>query len=98
LRRCTVGIGWTYVPARNWEQHFNQLKENRMQNQETLNQESSTLTFTKMAPPEWLLAFWKGIDDKTFGQGLTAWWRMPRAGLALRSGVGASQRGTEMKG
>ena len=40
-----------------------------MQNQKTLNQESSTLTFTKMTPPEWLLAFWKEIDDKTFGQG-----------------------------
>jgi hypothetical protein len=40
-----------------------------MQNQKTLNQGNSTLTFTKMAPPEWLLAFWKEIDDKTFGQG-----------------------------
>ena len=28
-----------------------------------------TLTFTKMAPPEWLLAMWKEIDDKTFGKG-----------------------------
>ena len=27
------------------------------------------LTFTKTAPPEWLLAMWKEIDDKTFGKG-----------------------------
>ena len=26
-------------------------------------------TFTKTAPPAWLLAFWKEIDDKTWGQG-----------------------------
>ena len=25
--------------------------------------------FTKTEPPEWLLAFWKEIDDKTFGKG-----------------------------
>ncbi len=29
----------------------------------------STKSFTKTAPPAWLLAFWKEIDDKTFGQG-----------------------------
>jgi uncharacterized protein YwqG len=23
----------------------------------------------RAAPPEWLLAFWKEIDDKTFGKG-----------------------------
>jgi hypothetical protein len=27
------------------------------------------VTFTKTAPPEWLLAMWKEIDDKTFGKG-----------------------------
>jgi hypothetical protein len=26
-------------------------------------------SFTKTAPPAWLLAFWKEIDDKTFGNG-----------------------------
>ena len=40
-----------------------------MQNNETQNQKSTILTFTKTEPPEWLLAFWKEIDDKTFGQG-----------------------------
>ena len=29
----------------------------------------STQTFVKMAPPAWLLAMWKEIDDKTFGKG-----------------------------
>ena len=29
----------------------------------------STITFTKMDPPAWLLAMWKEIDDKTFGAG-----------------------------
>jgi hypothetical protein len=28
----------------------------------------TTQTFTKMAPPAWLLAMWKEIDDKTFGK------------------------------
>jgi hypothetical protein len=29
----------------------------------------TSVTFTKTAPPEWLLAMWKEIDDKTFGKG-----------------------------
>jgi hypothetical protein len=29
----------------------------------------TTRTMTKMQPPKWLLAFWKEIDDKTFGEG-----------------------------
>jgi len=28
-----------------------------------------TRTMTKTEPPKWLLAFWKEIDDKTFGKG-----------------------------
>jgi hypothetical protein len=45
-----------------------------MKMQKTLrrnNKENSmnTITFTKTAPPEWLLAMWKEIDDKTFGKG-----------------------------
>jgi len=31
--------------------------------------QEDTVPFTKTAPPEWLLAFWKEIDDKTFGKG-----------------------------
>ena len=30
---------------------------------------STTMTFTKKPAPDWLLAFWKEIDDKTFGKG-----------------------------
>jgi hypothetical protein len=29
----------------------------------------TTMTFTKKPAPEWLLSFWKEIDDKTFGEG-----------------------------
>lgn len=30
---------------------------------------SENRTFTRTAPPRWLLDFWKEIDDKTFGAG-----------------------------
>jgi hypothetical protein len=30
---------------------------------------ATTVTFTKKTAPDWLLAFWKEIDDKTFGKG-----------------------------
>lgn len=30
----------------------------------------TTRTMTKTTPPDWLLGFWKEIDDKTFGKGL----------------------------
>src|SRR6516162_3793371 len=32
--------------------------------------EATTRTMTKTEPPKWLLAFWKEIDDKTFGGGV----------------------------
>jgi hypothetical protein len=28
-----------------------------------------SVLFTKTAAPEWLLAFWREIDDKTWGKG-----------------------------
>ena len=31
--------------------------------------EVTSVTMTKMEAPQWLLAFWKEIDDKTFGKG-----------------------------
>ena len=31
--------------------------------------QDTSITFTKTTPPAWLLAFWKEIDDKTFGAG-----------------------------
>ena len=39
---------------------------NTAHNQETA---MTSKPFTKTAPPSWLLAFWKEIDDKTFGKG-----------------------------
>ena len=36
---------------------------------QTKENDMTSMTFTKMAPPEWLLAMWKEIDDKTFGKG-----------------------------
>src|SRR3981189_473012 len=35
----------------------------------SLESTMTTLSMTKTAPPEWLLSFWKEIDDKTFGKG-----------------------------
>jgi hypothetical protein len=29
----------------------------------------TSMQFTKTDPPEWLLAFWREIDDKTWGKG-----------------------------
>ncbi len=34
-----------------------------------MNETMTTKTFTKTAPPQWLLDFWREIDDKTFGKG-----------------------------
>ena len=34
-----------------------------------MNASANSRTFTKTAPPQWLLDFWKEIDDKTFGAG-----------------------------
>jgi hypothetical protein len=39
------------------------------QNLKRLEMTSTTLTFTRKQAPDWLLAFWKEIDDKTFGKG-----------------------------
>jgi hypothetical protein len=32
-------------------------------------EKTKQVTFTKKEPPQWLLAMWKEIDDKTFGKG-----------------------------
>jgi len=34
-----------------------------------LTTQENSITFTKTTPPDWLMAMWKEIDDKTFGQG-----------------------------
>src|SRR5579863_6520755 len=38
-------------------------------NEEKDGEYMDTITFTKSEAPEWLLAMWKEIDDKTFGKG-----------------------------
>ena len=41
----------------------------RINSQPTQENSMTTMSFTKKAAPEWLLVFWKEVDDKTFGQG-----------------------------
>jgi hypothetical protein len=50
-----VGVGRTNNPSNRQDRS----KEKGME----------TSTWKKTTPPEWLLAFWKEIDDKTFGKG-----------------------------
>jgi hypothetical protein len=45
---------------------------------------NETRTFTKTAPPAWLLAFWKEIDDKTWGQGFDCFKEDAVAHLGVR--------------
>jgi hypothetical protein len=42
-----------------------------------------TTTFIKKEPPEWLLAFWKEIDDKTFGKGFDCFTKDAIANLGV---------------
>jgi hypothetical protein len=35
----------------------------------TTQDQENSITFTKMKPPDWLMAMWKEVDDKTFGKG-----------------------------
>ena len=47
-------------------------KAMKMQRTSARNYEENnmnSITFTKTTTPEWLLAMWKEIDDKTFGKG-----------------------------
>jgi len=42
----------------------------RLQSRNRFQESTMTvMTMTKTTPPDWLLAFWKEIDDKTFGKG-----------------------------
>jgi hypothetical protein len=45
---------------------FNQQLETTMSKTSDVNESK---TFTRTAPPAWLLDFWKEIDDKTWGKG-----------------------------
>jgi hypothetical protein len=42
-----------------------------------------TMTFIKKEPPEWLLAFWKEVDDKTFGKGFDCFTKDAIANLGV---------------
>lgn len=51
----------------------------RDQKENDMNQ----ITFTKTTPPAWLLAFWKEIDDKTFGEGFNCFKEDAQAHLGV---------------
>jgi hypothetical protein len=51
----------------------------RDQKENDMNQ----ITFTKTTPPAWLLAFWKEIDDKTFGEGFNCFKEDAQAQLGV---------------
>jgi len=58
-----------------------------------------TITFTKTAPPGWLLAMWKEIDDKTFGKGFDCFAEDAVCNLGVadwhgREVIGRSRRAT----
>jgi hypothetical protein len=68
-RQLLVGTAWVAVgtalgPFRDFTDSLTntELKNNTENNM-------NTITFMKTAAPEWLLAMWKEIDDKTFGKG-----------------------------
>jgi hypothetical protein len=42
-----------------------------------------SMTFTKTATPEWLLAFWREIDDKTWGKGFDCFTENATANLGV---------------
>ncbi|NTI47201.1 nuclear transport factor 2 family protein [Agrobacterium rhizogenes] len=43
----------------------------------------TTMSFTKKDAPQWLLSFWREIDDKTFGEGFNC----PTEGATCNLGV-----------
>ena len=53
--------------------------------------EMTTRTMRKTAPPEWLLASWKEIDDKTFGKGFDCFTEDATCNSASRIGMDASK-------
>jgi len=55
-------------------------RANQAQRKETY---MTSVTFTKTAPPEWLLAFWREIDDKTWGKGFDCFTESAIANLGV---------------
>jgi hypothetical protein len=58
------------VAAYDYFESFNQQLETAMSNAMSKTSDvNESKTFTRTAPPAWLLDFWKEIDDKTWGKG-----------------------------
>jgi hypothetical protein len=53
--------------------------------------EVTTRTMTKTEPPKWLLAFWKEIDDKTFGKGFDCFTQDATCNLGIADWHGREQ-------
>ena len=53
--------------------------------------DATTLTFKKTSPPDWLLAFWKEIDDKTFGDGFDCFSEDATCNLGVAEWTGREQ-------
>jgi len=51
----------------------------------------TTRKMTKMQPPKWLLAFWKEIDDKTFGEGFDCFAEDATCNLGIANWHGREQ-------
>ncbi len=51
----------------------------------------NTMTMTQTAPPAWLLAFWKEIDDKTFGAGFDCFTEDATCRLGVAEWIGREQ-------
>ena len=54
----------------------------------------TTMTFTKIAAPAWLLAMWKEIDDKTFGKGFDCFAEDAVCNLGVADGTAARRSAT----
>jgi hypothetical protein len=73
----TTAAEAAFVPVRASEQ---QNTGNPSQTQET---EMKSVTFTRTQTPEWVLAFWKEIDDKTWGKGFDCFAENATANLGV---------------
>jgi len=51
----------------------------------------TSVTFTNTAPPDWLLAMWKEIDDKTWGAGFDCFAEDAECHLGVAAWTGREQ-------
>ena len=56
---------------------------NEIQRKEIDMTAATSVTFKKTAPPQWLLAFWREIDDKTWGEGFNCFTENAVANLGV---------------